>query len=60
MCFNCGCGVPNDNMGYGDVSDGGGGLVEEDFVKMADITKMSLEDTKKEVMKMLQKQLKKD
>lgn len=46
-------------MGYGDVSDGGGGLVEEDFIKMADITKMSLEDTKKEVLKELEKQLKK-
>ena len=58
MCYNCGCGLPNDPMGKKPVSEGGPSLVEDDFKKMADGWNMSLEDTKKEVLKTLQKQVK--
>lgn len=57
MCYNCGCGLPNDPMGKKIVSEGGSSLVEKDFKKMADGWGMSLEDTKKEVLKMLQKEV---
>lgn len=59
MCYNCGCGVIDDDMGYGEVGKGGGGLTENDMLKMAKITNTTLEDTKKEILKLLQKQIKK-
>lgn len=58
MCYNCGCGIIDDDMGYGKVSDGGGALTEDDLIKMAKKTNMTLEDTKKEIKKLLDKQLK--
>lgn len=57
MCYNCGCGLPNDPMGKKKVSEGGPSLVEDDFKKMAEGWGMSLEDTKKEVLKSLQRQM---
>ncbi|HET7098960.1 MAG TPA: hypothetical protein VFI61_01855 [Patescibacteria group bacterium] len=55
MCFNCGCGIPNDPMGKKRVSEGGPSLTEEDIVKMAKGWNMSVEDTKKEMIRMLTK-----
>lgn len=57
MCYNCGCGLPNDPMGKGRVSEGGGGLTEDDIVKMSKIWGMSVEESKKNMLEMLQKQL---
>lgn len=57
MCYNCGCGITDDDMGYGEVSKGGGGLTENDMLEMAKKTNMTLEDTKKEIYKLLKKQL---
>ncbi len=57
MCYNCGCEMLNDPMGKGKVSEGGGSLTEDDFKHMAKIWGMSLEDTKKNVLKELKKQL---
>lgn len=44
-------------MGKGVLHKGGGSLVEEDFQHMAKIWGMSVEDTKKEVLRMLKQQL---
>lgn len=60
MCYNCGCGLPRDDMGKGVLHKGGGSLVEEDFERMAKEWEMSVEDTKKEVYKMLEKQMKEE
>jgi hypothetical protein len=57
MCYNCGCGLPDDDMGKGKVSSGGGSLTEADFEHMAKKWDMSLESTKKETLKLLKKQL---
>ncbi len=59
MCYNCGCGLPQDDMGKGVLHKGGGSLVEEDFEYMAKVWGMSIEDTKKEVYKMLKQQVEK-
>lgn len=55
MCYNCGCGIPNDPMGKKKVSDGGPSLVEDDIQSMAKGWNMTVEDTKKEMVRMLQK-----
>lgn len=57
MCYNCGCGLPNDTMGKKPVSEGGPSLVDSDFKKMAEGWGMTEEETKKEVLKLLQKQV---
>lgn len=57
MCYNCGCGLPDDPMGKKRVSEGGPSLTEEDIKKMADGWGMSVKDTKKEMIRMLQKHM---
>lgn len=57
MCYNCGCQKPNDTMGKGMVSQGGGSLVEDDLKVMAEKWGMSLEDTKKNVYTLLKKEV---
>lgn len=47
-------------MGKGVLRKGGGSLVEEDFEYMAKEWGMGVEDTKKEVYKMLEKQMKEE
>lgn len=47
MCYNCGCGMPNDPMGKGKVSEGGGSLTDDDFKIMADKWKMTTDEAKK-------------
>ncbi len=56
MCYNCGCGMPNDPMGKGKVSEGGGSLTEDDIKHMADKWGMSVAQAKKNMLQMLQKQ----
>lgn len=56
MCYNCGCGIPNDAMGKGKVSEGGGSLTEDDIKIMADKWEMKPEEAKKNMLEMLQKQ----
>lgn len=58
MCYNCGCGVPTDDMGRGKVTEGGSSLTEEDIKKMADDWGMSVEEAKKNILDLLQKQFK--
>lgn len=57
MCYNCGCGMPDDDMGKGHVSKGGAGLTNEDFKHMADKWGMSVEDAKKNVYDLLKKEV---
>lgn len=57
MCYNCGCGLPNDDMGKGKLSKGGASLTEEDFKHMAKEWNMSKEEAKRSVYEELKKQL---
>ncbi|QQG41202.1 MAG: hypothetical protein HYV90_03420 [Candidatus Woesebacteria bacterium] len=57
MCYNCGCGLPNDPMGKKTVSEGGPSLVEDDIKKMSEGWGMSVEESKKNMLEMLQKQI---
>jgi hypothetical protein len=57
MCYNCGCNMPEDDMGTGKVSEGGTSLTEDDFKKMAEGWGMSIEETKENVYKLLKSQL---
>lgn len=51
MCYNCGCGMPDDDMG--DPNN----ITEEDIKKAASASNQSVEDAKKNMLEMLQKQL---
>jgi hypothetical protein len=57
MCYNCGCGLPNDPMGKKRVTDGGPSLTEEDIEKMAKGWNMTKKQTKEELLRMLQKHI---
>lgn len=57
MCYNCGCGIPNDDMGKGKVSGGGASLTEDDFKVIAEKWGMSIEETKRNVYNLLKNQL---
>lgn len=57
MCYNCGCEEKDNPMGKGKVQEGGGSLTEDSFDHMAKVWGMSVEETKKEVYKMLKKEL---
>ena len=57
MCYNCGCLEPDDQMGKGKISEGGASLTEDDLKLMAERWDMSLKDTKKNILKLLQETL---
>lgn len=57
MCYNCGCGMLKNDMGKGRISKGGGSLTEDDIKHMADKWGMSIEDTKKNMLESLKKQV---
>ncbi|MDR4508029.1 MAG: hypothetical protein MRJ65_07290 [Candidatus Brocadiaceae bacterium] len=57
VCYNCGCQLPSDEMGKGKLSQGGASLTDDDFSHMAEKWGMSIEDTKKNVLKLLKSQL---
>lgn len=59
MCYNCGCQVPNDDMGKGKVTQGGASLTEDDLKTMTQKWGMSLEDTKQNIYDLLDKELQK-
>lgn len=58
MCYNCGCGVSDDNMGKPDMT--GASLTDKSFEEMARAWGMTIEETQKEVLRMLSKKYKKD
>ena len=57
MCYNCGCQMTNNDMGKKAISEGGGSLVDADFEKMATAWGMTVEETKQNVLQLLQKTL---
>ena len=57
MCYNCGCGMPNDDMGKGKVTEGGASLTDDDFKVLAKKWDMSEEEAKKNVLDLLKKEL---
>lgn len=57
MCYNCGCEMPDDDMGKGKLSEGGGSLTDDDFKRLAEKWGMSEEEAKKNVSELLKKQL---
>lgn len=62
MCYNCGCGMPDDAMGEGHagVDPNGKSITNKTFKAAADSMNMSEEDAKKEALKLLKKVLKQD
>lgn len=57
MCYNCGCGIPDDDMGKGNLRKGGGGFVEDDILHLAQVWNMTEEEVKDNIYKLLKKQL---
>lgn len=57
MCYNCGCDVVDDNMGRPTVK--GASLTDASFEEMAKEWGMTVEETKKNVYKLLKKQFEK-
>lgn len=57
MCYNCGCGIPDDDMGRGRLSKGGASFTEEDIKEMAAKWGMSITETKRNIFELLKKEL---
>lgn len=57
MCYNCGCGIPEDNMGKADAK--GASLTEKSFEGLAKAWDMTTEEAKENTYKLLKKQLEK-
>lgn len=55
MCYNCGCNIPNDDMGRGKISSGGDSLTEDDFKVLAEKWGMTIEEAKKNTLDLLKK-----
>lgn len=51
MCYNCKCGDPNDDMG--DPKN----ITNKTIEELAKLNGMSVEETKKEILKMLKREL---
>lgn len=62
MCYNCGCGMPNDDMGQGHAAKDpdGKSITDETFKIVAEAQGMSVDEAKKETLKLLKKELKED
>lgn len=60
MCYNCGCGIPDDDMGQGSagVDPNGKSITNKTFKAAADSQGMGEEDAKKYTLELLKKQLK--
>ncbi len=57
MCYNCGCETPNDDMGMGNLTSGGGSLTEDDFKHIAEHWGMKVEEVKKNVYELLKREI---
>lgn len=62
MCYNCGCGMPDDDMGQGHagVDQQGKAITNKTFEAAAKSQDMTEEQAKEEAFKLLKKVLKKD
>lgn len=56
MCYNCGCGMPDDDMGQGNagVDPNGKSITNKTFKAAANSQGMSEEEAKRETLKLLQ------
>ncbi len=61
MCYNCGCGLADDDMGVGHagVDPNGKSITNKTFEEAAKSQGMSVEEAKKYTLEMLQQELKK-
>lgn len=59
MCYNCGCGIPADDMGQGNAGSDpeGKSITDKTFEVAAESQGMSVEQAKKETLKLLKKEL---
>lgn len=59
MCYNCGCGMPDDDMGQGHagVDPNGKSITNKTFKAAADSQAMTGEQAKKNTLELLEKQL---
>lgn len=59
MCYNCGCGMPDDDMGHGHagVDPNGKSITNKTFETAAKSQGMSDKDSKKNTLELLQKVL---
>ena len=59
MCYNCGCGLPNDDMGKGHagIDANGKSITNMTFKAAAEAFGMSEDQAKKEALALLKKQL---
>jgi len=59
MCYNCGCGMPDDDMGQGHagVNPNGKSITNKTFKAAAESQGMTEEQAKKETLKLLKKVL---
>lgn len=57
MCYNCGCGIPDDDMGRGKISEGGTTLTEDDIKFMAEKWNMSVREVKENMYELLKQEL---
>lgn len=53
MCYNCGCGLPGDNMGADD------NITEKTFEKAAQASSQTVEQAKKNTLDLLKQQVEK-
>lgn len=62
MCYNCGCGLPDDDMGVGHagVDPNGKSITNKTFEEAAKAQGMSVIEAKKEALKMLKRELKEE
>lgn len=51
MCYNCGCGMPNDDMGNPQ------NITEETFKKAAEASGQTVEEAKRNTLELLQRLL---
>lgn len=59
MCYNCGCGMPNDSMGLGHIGKDpkGQSITEETFKIAAYSQDMTIDEAKRETYLLLKKEL---
>jgi hypothetical protein len=59
MCYNCTCGIPDDDMGHGSAGadPNGKAITEKTFEEASKAFGMGLEATKREVHRMLSEEL---
>lgn len=59
MCFNCGCGIPDDDMGQGHagVDPHGKSITNKTFKAAGDSQGMSEEEAKQNTLELLKKEL---